>query len=96
MEEISEGRGMPLVHKLFQTGIAEDPEILPVLIEDTAPGGEEPHLIDAAEEVILEQDGIPYVNSQALSPGGKAAKALDQKFLNLVDSLVKPEGPDGP
>jgi hypothetical protein len=96
MEECSEDQGMPLVYKPFQTSIAGDPEMLPVLIEEAVPAGEETRLIDTAEEVIMEQDGIPYVNNQAIIPGRKTAKTLDQKFLTLVDSLIKPADPGGP
>jgi hypothetical protein len=44
-----------------------------------------------AEEVILERDGIHYINSRFMDPGEEAEKNLDKKFLDLIDSVVNPE-----
>jgi hypothetical protein len=47
-----------------------------------------------ADVVILERDGIHYINNQVLNPDKDTEKTLDHKFLNLVESVMKPAAPD--
>ncbi|MDR1618181.1 MAG: hypothetical protein LBS06_03930 [Treponema sp.] len=40
-------------------------------------------------EVILEQDGVHYINRRAMTPDRETIKKLDRDFLNLVNSVLK-------
>ena len=66
-----------------------DPEILPALEAETLLAEEVPE-VEPEDEVILERDGIHYVNSRALNPDKETKKTLDHNFLNLVESLINP------
>jgi hypothetical protein len=104
--ECAENQGIPAVYTPFQTAITGDPEILQALDDnDGFPAGESPaeNRTDAAdpaddmpEEVILERDGIHYINSRFFNPQGETAKNLDQKFLDLVESVSPAPDPGAP
>jgi hypothetical protein len=66
----------------------QNPEVLPALKEEDAP--EELLPEEPEEDVILERDGLHVVNSRVLNPDGETKKALDRKFLDLVESIIKP------
>jgi hypothetical protein len=83
------------MYKLFQMESLRNPEILGVLEDDEAPA-EEVLPVEPEEEVILERDGIHVINSRILNPDGEIQKTLDHKFLNLVESLIKPPGAGAP
>jgi hypothetical protein len=85
---------MPIIHEPFHFEAAQNPEILQALGNDEFSGGEAPE--DPAEEVILEQNGIHYVNRRVLSPDQNTEKALDPQFLGLVESLINPANPGAP
>jgi hypothetical protein len=84
---------MPIVYKPFGVEINRAPEVL------TAPEGEDAPVLEdlpeeLTEEIILEQDGVHYINSQALKADTDTEKALDLEFLNLVESVTKPQDPE--
>jgi hypothetical protein len=71
----------------------EEPAFARVRVEDDAPDMPDmpetldiPDAPDMPEEVILERDGIHYINSHVLAGAGE--KSLDQKFLDLVESVT--------
>jgi hypothetical protein len=78
---------MPVIHKPFHFGTEQEPEILRVFEEGAAEYAPAPDT--PVKEVILERDGIHYIDNRALKPDGETVKALDQKFLDLVDSVIK-------
>jgi hypothetical protein len=86
---------MPILYKLFHIEAKKDPEVLQSLGGDEPPEGEalsgEPE-----DEVILERNGIHVINSRVLHPDKETKKTLDLQFLNLVESVIKPEKPGTP
>jgi hypothetical protein len=93
---------MTILYKPFSIETDQVPGALPL---DASPGGgplivdidpPEPHPVNRGdpeppEEVILERDGIHYINSRFMDPGAETKKNLDQKFLDLIDSVINPE-----
>jgi hypothetical protein len=81
---------MPLVYPPFLLEHRATPEVLTVErgpASETAGGTGKDGA--GAQDVILEQDGIHYVNHSVMTPDRKTIKNLDQDFLNLVDSVLK-------
>jgi hypothetical protein len=64
--------------------------------EEEWPAAHELSPENPVKEVILERDGIHYIDNQVLNPDGETVKALDQKFLDLVDSVINPVTPNAP
>jgi hypothetical protein len=54
----------------------------------TAPSGEE----NPIGEVILERNGLHFINNRVLSPDRETEKNLDPEFRKLVDSVVEKPG----
>jgi xanthine dehydrogenase molybdopterin-binding subunit B len=80
---------MPVIYKPFYSESIQDPEVLTALPAEDVPGAET--LSEEVEdEIILERDGIHYINNQVLHPDEDTEKALDPKFLDLVESVIKP------
>ncbi|MDR2158980.1 MAG: hypothetical protein LBP23_02810 [Treponema sp.] len=44
---------------------------------------------DGAGNVILEQDGVHYIDRRIMTPDRETVKKLDQDFLGLVNSVLK-------
>jgi hypothetical protein len=68
-----------------------EPEVLNIL-EDESPVddiADVEELSDTAEEIILEKNGIHFINSNVLSPDRETEKNLDAEFRKLVDSVIK-------
>jgi hypothetical protein len=83
------------MYEPFYFGTTQEPELLWALEgEGTAEQESAPET--PAKEVILERDGIHYINNRALEPDGETVKTLDQKFLDLVDSVINPASPGAP
>jgi hypothetical protein len=81
---------MPLVYSPFLIEHRINPQVL------TAERGPSSGTAGAAgkgdagtRDVILEQDGVHYVNRSVMTPDRKTIKNLDQDFLSLVDSVLK-------
>jgi hypothetical protein len=98
---------MPIFYKPFSIETGRAPGALPldaptggeslfVDIDppDAAPANGNSADTDPPEQVILERDGIHYINSRFINPGEETKKNLDKKFLDLVDSVIKSENPD--
>jgi hypothetical protein len=87
---------MPIIYEPFHAKTNQDPEILTAMEEAdlplTPPPAEEPE-DRPADEVILERNGIHYINNRMLNPDKDTEKALNPKFLNLVESVIKPAAP---
>jgi hypothetical protein len=75
--------------------VQRDPEILPALEEENLSTKEVP-AAEPEDEVILERDGIHFINSRVLNPDRETKKTLDRTFLNLVESLIDPPHPGAP
>jgi hypothetical protein len=84
---------MPVIYKPFGVEINRAPEILTALEEEDIPVLEDISG-EPADEIILERNGIHYINGQALKADADTGKALDRKFLNLVDSVMNPQNPE--
>jgi hypothetical protein len=87
---------MPIMYEPFHAEINQEPEILTAFEEADIPITETSSGEHPAEAVILERDGIHYINNRALNPDKDAEKNLDTKFLNLVESVMKPAAPGVP
>ncbi|MDR0624073.1 MAG: hypothetical protein LBG10_06540 [Treponema sp.] len=82
---------MPIIYEPFRIEINREPEILSAL-EDEDLGFSETPMENPAELVILERNGIHYINNRALHPDEDTEKSLNPKFLSLVESVIKPDG----
>ena len=40
-------------------------------------------------DIILEQDGVHYIDRRVMTPDRETVKKLDQDFLSLVNSVLK-------
>ena len=63
---------------------------------DAPPG--DPQLLDALEfendsDVVVEQNGVPYINSDAIKEEKNTVDNIDSNFSNLVKSVVDKEEP---
>jgi hypothetical protein len=67
--------------------------VVDIDLPNAAPTNGEPADAYPPEEVILERDGIYYINSRFMNPGEETEKNLDQKFFDLIDSVINPESP---
>jgi hypothetical protein len=87
---------MSIVYKPFHAGTTRNPELLAAMKKadktDIPPPAGEPE-DGPAGGVILEQNGIHYINNLMLNPDKDTEKNLDPKFLNLVESVMKPAAP---
>jgi hypothetical protein len=68
----------------------QDPEILSAPAEAAVPRSGEP-ADELSGEVILERNGIHYINNRMFFPDKDTEKTLDHKFVNLVESVIKPD-----
>jgi hypothetical protein len=90
---------MAVLYKPFSIETGQSPGTLP--LEAPSGGGsilvdiDPPPPADTAppDEVILERDGIHYINSRFMHPGEETEKTLDKKFLDLIDSVINPDSP---
>ncbi|MDR2258007.1 MAG: hypothetical protein LBE14_02535 [Treponema sp.] len=87
------------MYEPFRVEINQDPEILTALEDaeippvETSPWKPEG---EPAEGVILERDGVHYINHRVLNPDEDTEKILNPQFLNLVESVMKPAAPGVP
>jgi hypothetical protein len=72
---------MSLVYPPFLLEDRTNPELLSAGVPGSS-GGEK-------QDVILERDGVHYIDRGAMTPDKKTIKNLDQDFLRLVDSVLK-------
>jgi hypothetical protein len=86
---------LAILYKPFYLETNTDPETLEPLGENTPPGGEIPPE-EPRHEVIMERDGIHFINHRLLSPETAARETLDPDFLDLVESVIKPAKPGAP
>jgi hypothetical protein len=82
---------MPLVYSPFFLEHRTNPEVLTAerpspRAADGAGAGKDGA---GTQDVILEQDGVHYINRSVMTPDRKMIKNLDQDFLSLVDSVLK-------
>jgi hypothetical protein len=87
---------MPIMYKPFRIETNQEPEILTAFEEADIPVTETASGEPPADLVILERDGIHYINNRVLNPDKDTEKALNPNFLNLVKSLIKPAAPGAP
>jgi hypothetical protein len=90
MEELRSNFAGPQLSIPFQ-GTNNEITLL-IADRDTAP--EETGELETEEEasaedgIILERDGVSYINESALQPDKETLKGLDRNFKNLVDSIL--------
>jgi hypothetical protein len=84
------------MYKPFRVETNREPEVLPVFEEADTPPGETAAGEAPGDSVILERDGIHFISNRALNPDTDTEKTLDPKFLNLVESVIKPTAPGAP
>jgi hypothetical protein len=82
---------MSIIYEPFHIEAKQEPDILSP-IEEAA----DEAVDELTDEVILDRDGIHYINSRVLNPDKDTEKTLDPKFLDLVDSVMKPATPGAP
>jgi hypothetical protein len=73
------------VRDLFLASLNHDPELLPA-----ASGNK----TLAIQEVILERNGLHFINANMLKPDRKTQAALDRDFRELVDSVTSSKSGD--
>jgi hypothetical protein len=91
------------MYKPFHAETNRNPEILTAAEEVGIPPAPPPDREPAdgpadspGGEVILERNGIHYINNRMLNPDKDTEKTLNPKFLNLVESVIKPVSPGSP
>jgi hypothetical protein len=94
LEEFRENYGIPAIYEPFRVEINGDPEILPAFEDGDIPLPEAPG--SPADAVILERNGIHYINNRALNPDKDTEKTLNPKFLSLVESVIKRTDSEAP
>jgi hypothetical protein len=68
------GKGAPLFSRPFLFASNRRPKILKALEDEPA--------------VIMERNGVPFINNSIFKPGNDAEKNLDGEFKNLVDTVL--------
>ncbi|GHV90102.1 hypothetical protein AGMMS50268_06050 [Spirochaetia bacterium] len=95
LEELSGDNGISILYRPFLFAANKNPEILKALDDEPAtvsgPAAVKPPVHKTAPEdiaVILERNGIHFINSSILKPGRDMEKNLDSEFKKLVDSVL--------
>jgi hypothetical protein len=98
LEEVP-GYGIPLVYFPFLLEDRTNPEVLTAeQAPETRTGkggagsgatGAKNGVAGDAGAVILERDGVHYIDRRVMTPDRETVKKLDQDFLGLVNSVLK-------
>ncbi|MDR3248274.1 MAG: hypothetical protein LBT39_05755, partial [Treponema sp.] len=76
--EITKDGGLPFIYQPFLFQGNEKPLTLRAEADPNGPP-------------IQEQNGVHQINSEILDPDQESTRRLDQKFLNLVESILNKE-----
>jgi hypothetical protein len=94
IEEFPQNAGLSLINRPFLIQANHEPELLQAVSGDDSappPSAEPEAPEEGAGDVILEQDGVNYINPSVFMPDRKTEESLDRDFQNLVDSLTGEE-----